>query len=375
VVDVTGVVNRGIITSVLVLLALSPIQLFGYSGVIGSSFDAADTRLTGSADRSDAVAARRPTPPVVFGVYPDAGNGELGYVDSPEGQAADAALQALRGDKPFDVHLYTAWSWHDSADLDAKIERYTRAGLTITLTMKYSPPAGRDGDVDGYVDFVRSVVRRYRGNPAVQAYVIGNEANVTWGNPESSDGPFLNADHAVAKGIVAARRELLAIRSSAGVGTSMAIIEPGHDAAFVRRLREIGGRQFSSSLSFLGINVYPGLWPVGSGDPYQDMIAHLRSTRTALAQAGFGSAVTISVLENGFPTLDEDDQASRLSQMVQAVCAVAGETGVRNYSWFGMRDADSSSDNPYAHYGLLRSDLSAKPAFTAYQSLIQRSCR
>ena len=105
------------------------------------------------------------------------------------------------------------------------------------------------------------------------------------------------------------------------------------------------------------------------------MIAHLRSTRTALAQAGFGSAVTISVLENGFPTLDEDDQASRLSQMVQAVCAVAGETGVRTYSWFGMRDADSSSDNPYAHYGLLRSDLSAKPAFTVYQSLIQRSCR
>ncbi len=363
-----GPYRRLIVAGLLALMALSPFQPFGWMSE-NDELQAAGRAI------NPPIRSESGQKAMIFGVYPDAGNGQIGNASSPEHALVLDAIQQLRGNQPFDVHLYTAWSWHNDADLDAKINAYTAAGLTITLTIKYSPPAGSDGDVKGYARFVQKIVRRYGANPAVQRYVIGNEANVTWGDPGSSDGPFKNASRAVVEGVAAASQQLSLMRSSAQVGTSMAIIEPGHDARFLQQLATLGGRQFMRSVSFIGINVYPGIWPVGTGDPYADMVTHLQTTRSGMSRAGFGPAVSIAVLENGFPTTDDADQTARLTLMTQAVCSVASEVGVSSFSWFGLIDADSQSDNPYAHFGLLRSDLSKRPAFDRYQEVVATSCR
>ncbi|HMM43441.1 MAG TPA: hypothetical protein PKA95_16225 [Thermomicrobiales bacterium] len=363
----SGPYRRLIVAGLLALMALSPFQPFGW-------MSANDELSAAGRTISPPIASESGQKAVIFGVYPDAGNGQVGNVSSPEHAQVIDAIQQLRGNQPFDVHLYTAWSWHNDADLDAKINAYTAAGLAITLTIKYSPPVGRDGDVKGYAKFVQQIVRRYGSNAAVQRYVIGNEANVTWGDPSSSDGPFKNASRAVVDGVAAASQQLALMKSPAQIGTSMAIIEPGHDARFLQSLATMGGRQFVRSVSFIGINVYPGIWPVGSGDPYADMVTHLRTTRSAMSRAGFASGVSIAVLENGFPTADDADQSARLTPMVKAVCSVAGEVGVSSYSWFGLIDSDSWSDNPYAHFRLLRSDLSKRPSFDLYKEAVATAC-
>jgi hypothetical protein len=309
-----------------------------------------------------------------FSVYPEGGNGEIGNVASPKHDAVVDALNQLRGAKSFNVHLFTAWSWYNEADLDAKINRFASAGFTITLTIKYSPPAGHDGDVAGYAAFVQHVVERYGSNLGVTQFVIGNEPNVTGGNPDASDGPFQNVDQAITQGVTVARSSLNRMRSGAQVGINIAILDRDVDAAYISRLAAQGGSSFVQSVAFIGINVYPGLWPVGTGDAYADMVTHLTNTRAGMTKAGFGSTVALQVLENGYPTLDESLQASRLSAMVQAVCDARTQAGVSSYSWFGLFDADSKSQNPYAHYGLLRTDLTAKPSFDAYRAAILKGC-
>ena len=162
--------------------------------------------------------------------------------------------------------------------------------------------------------------------------------------------------------------------SSAEVGTSIAITDSAQDAAFLRNATKRGGLSFIQAVSFIGINVYPGLWPVGTNDPYADMATHLRTTRAAISNAGLKPSVSIAVLENGFPTADDAEQAARLTPMVKAVCDLASEVGVSSYSWFGLVDANSGSDNRFAHFGLLRSDLSQRPSFDRYRELIAAAC-
>ncbi|HET9016447.1 MAG TPA: hypothetical protein VFN57_12680 [Thermomicrobiaceae bacterium] len=345
-------------------------------GAIGRRAMAQDNQAFLSANKAPAAtggsAAGSGT--MLFGVYPGGGNGEVGYVTPPSPDAIVAKINALRGTRPFNVHLYTAWSWYDPATLEADIARYTGAGYSVTLTVKYSPPAGHVGDISGFTTFVRQIVDRYGTNPSIVGFDIGNEINNVSGNPGSSDGPIANVQPAVVSGVIAARDELNRLHTPARVGTDIAVLSGEADAQFLSQLTQLGGNRFRSALGFVGINVYPGLWPVGTGNPYQDMATYLGETRAALSAAGLGSGVAIDVLESGYPTLDESLQASHLGSLVQAVCDNATRDGVSSYSWFDLWDANSASTSIYDHYGLLHSDLSVKPAFTAYQQAIARGC-
>lgn len=314
-------------------------------------------------------------PGILFGVYPGGGNGELGYVEPPAPEVVIARLNELRGDQEFDIHLYTAWSWYNQQALANEIQQYTAAGMHVTLTVKYSPPPGREGDIDGFVAFVEQVVESHATDPLVHRIVIGNEVNVVNGNPGSSDGPFAGVNEATIAGVLAARARLDAgSHETTQVGISLAVLERETDALFLQELAALGGDAFRSAVGFMGLNVYPGMWPVGTGDAYDDMVTHLRNGRYSLSTAGFGSDVGLAVLENGFPTADAELQLTKMDGFLQAVCDAREETGLASYSWFDLWDANSSSESPYAHYGLLRSDMTAKPSFGHYRNTIANNC-
>ena len=42
------------------------------------------------------------------------------------------------------------------------------------------------------------------------------------------------------------------------------------------------------------------------------------------------------------------------------------------YELFGLRDADSSKDDLFHQFGILRDDYTSKPAFTVYKDLIRQ---
>lgn len=315
-----------------------------------------------------------PAGPVLFGVYPGGGTGDSQATSSPTPGAVLNALAGLRGAGQFSVHLYTAWSWYDAQALDTEVNRYSQAGYFVTLTVKYSPPSGHNGDAAGYAKFVRSVAQRYGSNPMLYRFVVGNEINVANGNPDASDGPFKNVQQATVQGVLAASQQLVSMRSNTQVGISLAVQSRNSDAQFTANLAKLGGPKFVSAVKFLGLNVYPGIWPVGTGNAYQDMSTYLADARGILMYAGFGSNVTIDVLENGFPTLDEGLEATKVDAFVHAVCANAGSLGISGYSWFDLWDANSASTNIYDHYGLLHSDMSLKPAYGAYQQAMANYC-
>ncbi|MDQ2940054.1 MAG: hypothetical protein M3R23_05940, partial [Actinomycetota bacterium] len=97
--------------------------------------------------------------------------------------------------------------------------------------------------------------------------------------------------------------------------------------------------------------------------------------RCFLPLACLGRSVPIHVDENGYPTgpgRPESNQLSALNGFVRAVNAFRGTYNVSNYSWFGLRDNDSSDPNFQSQYGLLHSDYTPKPAFWLYRYLVAR---
>ncbi|HEX6506689.1 MAG TPA: cellulase family glycosylhydrolase, partial [Chloroflexota bacterium] len=62
---------------------------------------------------------------------------------------------------------------------------------------------------------------------------------------------------------------------------------------------------------------------------------------------------------------DETEQARYLVRFY----TLAAAAGIQRVFWYDLRDDVQSTTNPEAHFGLVRRDLSAKPAFTAYALL------
>jgi hypothetical protein len=329
-------------------------------------------------DLSSSIAANQSTvtgespamsQPFRFGVYPGGGTGETPNAPNPDGNAVVRRIQDLASGQPMVVHLYTAWSWFDATQLDAQIQHYAGAGFDVILTVKYSPPVGHDGDVAGFADFVRRVVDRYGAKPGITAFVIGNEANVP-GVPNAADGAFARVDQAVTRGSVVARDAIAHAGSSARVGINFGVTGTASDAAFLGRLEEAGGRDFLDSIQFIGIDVYPGLWPSGTGQLYAETVVDLESARTSVNSIVAWQGLPIEILEMGAPMVDESDQAYRLTQFVKAVLDSRDRLQIASLIWFDLWDANSQSTNQFNHYGLLRSDFSVKPAFLAYRNLI-----
>ena len=305
----------------------------------------------------------------VFGVYPGGATGEAPNVPGYDPRVVMGRLGELAGGRPFIVHLYTAWSWYDPAYLDAEIQRYAEAGYGVALSVKYAPPAGHEDDVAGYEAFVRALVRRHGGQRGVVSFVIGNEANQS-GNPEASDGAFVGAGAAVARGAIAAREEVARLGAPARVGFNFGWTGSGADAAFLQGLARTGGPDFEQAVQFVGVNAYPGTWGPGAGRPYDDMLGVLASARASVDTVPGLRGLPLEVLETGAPMLDEQEQAAWLAGFVRAAVDASERLNVTHLSWFDLWDSDSRSTAFHQHYGLLRSDLTPKPAFATYRELI-----
>ncbi|HEV8637004.1 MAG TPA: hypothetical protein VG370_22520 [Chloroflexota bacterium] len=306
----------------------------------------------------------------VFGVYPGGVTGETPHnYAQPRPEAVVGRLKELAGDRRLVVHLYTGWMW-DGDWIDAEVKRYADAGFQVVVTVRYAPPADREGDVAGYEAYVRSLVRRLGANPAVMSFCIGNEANA-YGSPDASDGPFARSHEAVARGVVAAADELRRMGSSAKVGFNFSGTNADADARFIAGLVELGGPEFVRALGVIGVQLYPGIWYAG-GVPYDDMVKALESARRSVDSVTGLRGMPLEVLETGAPLLDEAAQASRLEALVRATLDTRERLNVVHLNWFDLWDSDSGSSYQFAHYGLLRSDLSYKPAFPVYRDLIAR---
>src|SRR3954453_13083858 len=329
----------------------------------------------------------KPGPAVRMGLTPAGEAGALGPkvpVVPIDQQRTYAPLAELRppGDAPFLLRLNRLFLVAGGAGLqrfEQAVAGYTSHGYLVELQVRYHPPAGHDGDVDGFLGVVREGVRRFGPDPRVVRLQVTNEVNFTI-SPDSSDGAYKDARLALVRGVIAAKEE--AQRLGFGqltIGFNWFYrTDPRSEDQFWQALRDAGGERFARSVDWVGLDVYPGtVFPPAEppGGERDGMVAALDDLRVCkMPIARLGGDIPIHVEENGWPTgpgRSEDHQLQALRDMVGTVDEFRGRYGVSDYRWFDLRDHNTSSDNFQHHYGLLRDDYSPKPAFAVYRELVR----
>jgi hypothetical protein len=339
------------------------------------------------------TAAPRSGAPLRFGIDPGLA-GSAGGVElpaAPDDPSRDVAMsRALRpAGRVLVVRLNRLfWSGGDAliAQFRSLVSRYAKAGLEVELQVRYHPGPGENGNLAAWEAYVRHVVDVFGPDRHVVAMTITNEVNLTFSS-NTSDGAYQNARGALIGGIEAAqaearRRGFQQLR----FGFTYAYrFSPQADAAFFAYLGAHGGAAFRAALGFVGLDVYPGsVYPpaMAPGEDLRgDMAQALGTLRSCfMPMAGLGQEIPIWITENGIPTgasTSEAEQASDLTQLVDAVQAYSGTFHVTDYRWFNLRDASSDPAGSlpgaaatFSTDGLLRADYSPKPSFAAYRAAV-----
>jgi hypothetical protein len=305
-----------------------------------------------------------------FGVFP------LGMAAGPDGIAAGppddferlgAALGQLQGDRaPLLARLHVVFEGVVEPAL-AQVAQFAGIGAAVDLSLDFHDPGG---DVAGWCRLVEQVVERH--GRQVGSIGITNEANLV-GVPFGPDGAYPHALEALVDGVLQAAASRNAGGATAAIGFAAAA---GGSTAFWDRVRERGGPAFADAVDFAGLTMYPGVFGeprVGLSELGAATAALLRGHRAALDAAGVPSRVPIRICESGWPTGSghtEDEQARALETIVRTVADLAGEVGITHWELFTLRDADSSRDELFHRFGVLRDDYTPKPAFAVLRRLI-----
>jgi hypothetical protein len=339
---------------------------------------------------ADAVVAK-PGPRLRFGITP---GGEAGAAGPPVPVTAGTKAETLAGLRglrpagaPFVLRL-NRFFWSLRTDGFQKFLRrargYANRGYLIELQLRYHPDERQEGRIDRWVRFVRNVTRAFGRDPRVVGLQVANEVNFYPIAPDASDSAYEGAQAALVRGVLAAERvKRRRGYTQLGIGFNWAYrADPNREANFWGYLRDHGGTAFRRAVDWVGLDAYPGTVfppvepPGGERDGIVAAISQLR--RCFMPIAGLGQRVPIHVEENGWPTgpgRSEERQEAALRAMVGAAHEFRGTYNVTEYRWFDLRDHNSSSQNFQQHYGLLRDDYTAKPAYAAYRELVGRLSR
>jgi hypothetical protein len=342
--------------------------------------------LVASAARADCVnpgplPSARPAHALRFGITPQLA-GSAGAVQGPvapeDPSRALAALDQLRPPGRDLVLRLNRMFWSDGqAGLDryaALVDSYAAAGFRSELQVRYHPPSGHDGDIDGWVAYVRDAVRTFAPRRSVVELSITNEANLPI-SPNTSDGVYKNVTDAIVRGVVAARQEADRLgRPDLAIGFTYAYRSP-QDDSFFQGIGKAATPAFRSALDHIGIQLYPGtVWPPATTDPGGDTVDAINLLRTCLMpEAGLGDRTAIWVTENGYRTpggQDEAGQADDIRSTISAVHGVSGTLGVTDYRYFNLRDNDSHGPDIFDSVGLLFDDYRPKQSFTTLHDAI-----
>ena len=374
----------GLACALVVIWTLGPAG--GHGPLGGAETARAQADCNGDLDAPEPKAG---APPLVMGIYPGGLAGQIGPPKPPkpeDGAERLDALERLRGDREFAVHLYVKFSGDGKSDTDnARIGRelddYMARGYEGELVVTYRPAARRGApDVADFVAYTREVVRRFGPDPRFRSIQVTNEVTNDL-SPDASDGAFPAARDALIGGVIAAKEE--ARRGGFDqleVGFNWLYrLDPDREEKFWTYLGEKGGPRFLDALDWVGVDAYPGTFfppavqPGGERNSLVNAFSVLRECFLPLAK--IPKSVPLHVSENGYPTSPArtyEQQEGFLRSMVGTVSELRGNYNVTDYRWFDLRDGDSGDPDFGQQYGLMRDDYTPKPAFGAYRELVAR---
>jgi hypothetical protein len=323
-------------------------------------------------------------PKLEFGIGPrlagEAGTGQTTPLVPEDPAKRDAALLRLKGRRTMSVRLNRLFQSDGRAGIRQfkKMARhYSRLGFKVELQVRYHPAPEQNGDIGAWLDYVRRVVRAFGPIRHVTALQITNEVNISF-SPNTSDGAYVNAVEALARGVPAAKQEARRLgyrRLKTGFNYAWRFGDA--DADFWRAVGAAGGRALRRATDWVGIDAYPGTYlPPTFQDPGDALLEGIAQVRECyMPLAGFASRTPIHLEELGYPTgpgRSEATQRTALRAFVRTAHRYRGTYNVTSLNWFGLRDNNSAGPNFQSFFGLLRDDYSRKPAFRAYRRLVRR---
>src|SRR3954453_5007340 len=125
------------------------------------------------------VAATPGAPKLRLGLNPAGEAGALGPKVAPAPEVPAKTLAALKQLQPKGPPLSLRLNRFFWSDGDAAVKRfmtlvrrYTRAGFLVELQLRYHPTPAQEGDIAGFVRWVRAMVRRFGANPLLSAVPV-----------------------------------------------------------------------------------------------------------------------------------------------------------------------------------------------------------
>ncbi|MFC8006098.1 hypothetical protein ACFUCH_36610 [Streptomyces olivaceus] len=243
---------------------------------------------------------------------------------------------------------------------------YLQRGRKLDLVLQFREPTG---ELEGWPEFVRTAVRT--GGPHLASVQICEEPNA---DLPVVDGSIPNVLNALVEGVVAAKQEARALGRSVAVGfNAVPTFNPAD--TFWSELGALADDRFRQSLDYVGLDFFPDVFrPIAAEQLAEAVTAVLTAFRRAdLQRAGIPGSVAIRICENGWPTgpdRSEQRQAAVLETVVRTVAGLCADLNIDGYSFFALRDADSTAEGLFHRFGLLRDDYTPKAAFDTYRRLI-----
>jgi hypothetical protein len=281
------------------------------------------------------------------------------------------------------VRIDFPWSWVEPdkprvrdgrghwGAIDPIVSAADRHGLKILAIMAYTPEWASDigdlwayPDTDAFEDFFAAALRRY---PQIPAWELWNEPNFErFSKPEPSVARFVDF-------LRTAKR----VRDSVGSKAKLISggLAPGGDIGVEPFVDEMAMRGGLNLIDGLGVHPYSSVDP----DDPRSWMMELEQLHQRLGQLGrpdlplwvteYGTPTT-KVASGYGPATSDAQQANRLRL---AYALASRFDWIENLTWYQYRDADTGTSDPEDNFGLIHTDLTPKPAYTAFREVVAGS--
>jgi len=314
--------------------------------------------------------------PFEFGIYPGGAAGtDTGLTTGPEDKLEGIvdALNALQGKaSSFLVRAYVGYRGRETTTFytPAQPEQLLSNNRKLDLVLCFQ---SAEMDMTGWKQFIARQIDRF-GN-RIRFLQITEEANVKL---PSLDGFFEGSRKALVEGVVHAKAYIRDLGLPIQVGFN-ATPDFNPQRTFWKEIGSLAASDFHNALDYVGLDFFPGVFrplPANDKATLENAITMvLKVFKEDIATAGIDASIPLHITENGWPTTSdksEEDQSQMLNTIVSALFKLRGTFNIQTYEMFSLRDADTSVDNLYYRFGIMRDNYTKKKAFEMFGDLVRQ---
>ena len=305
-------------------------------------------------------------------------NGEYENRGTAFARCAAAGIGWMRSDIDWQYNVNTngTWSWWRTDEVFASAESHGIRLLPILTGHNRMTGAKAYEDLDGWGEFVRVFVTRYRDR--LNAVEIWNEPdNSSFGLvPEAQYAALLQRAYAEVK----------------AVDSSITVVLGGlcnNSWNYLSNLYSNGIKNYCDVIAF-----HPYCHPKAPDADYEDknyyksrsgtlfytytyygqLEYRIRKYRDVMSANGDGSK-PIWITEMGWPTGGSSSVASEAQQAsyLTNAAAIAFANGVEKFFVYELKAPETNANDVESYFGILHSDFSFKPAYLSYRDAIVRT--